>query len=39
VDTPLDELQRISEADLARNQAAFTAACAAYAPGKTIAHA
>jgi hypothetical protein len=36
VDTPLDELQKVGEADLERNQAALAAACASYAPGKSI---
>ncbi|MEO6091432.1 MAG: DUF885 domain-containing protein [Novosphingobium sp.] len=36
VDVPLDELERIGRANLARNQAALASACAAYAPGKTI---
>jgi uncharacterized protein (DUF885 family) len=36
VDTPLDELQKIGEADLKRNQDALAAACASYAPGKPI---
>jgi uncharacterized protein (DUF885 family) len=36
VDTPLDELQAIGEADLKRNQAAIVEACKAFAPGKTI---
>ncbi|SKB33470.1 DUF885 domain-containing protein [Sphingopyxis flava] len=37
VDTPLDELEQIGEADLKRNQDALRAACAAYAAGATIA--
>src|SRR3546814_6505994 len=37
VDTPLDELERIGEADLKRNQDALKAACATYAAGATIA--
>jgi uncharacterized protein (DUF885 family) len=37
VDTPVAELQQIGAADLARNQAALAEACAAYAPGKSIA--
>ncbi|ALJ12952.1 DUF885 domain-containing protein [Sphingopyxis macrogoltabida] len=37
VDTPLDELERIGQADLKRNQDALKAACAAYAAGMTIA--
>jgi len=36
VDTPLDELERIGEADLKRNQDALKAACASFAPGATI---
>ncbi|MFW2829069.1 DUF885 domain-containing protein [Sphingomonas sp. ID0503] len=36
VDTPLDELERIGRADLARNQAALKDACAQYAPRQTI---
>ena len=36
VDTPLAELERIGEADLARNQAALRAACEQFAPGATI---
>ena len=36
VDTPLAELERIGEADLARNQAALRAACGQFAPGATI---
>jgi hypothetical protein len=36
VDTPLAELQKTGEADLNRNLAALTEACAAYAPGKSI---
>lgn len=37
VDTSLDELERIGQADLKRNQDALKAACATYAAGKTIA--
>jgi len=37
VDTPLDELERIGQADLKRNQDALKAACATYAAGATIA--
>ena len=37
VDTPLDELERIGRADLARNQAALRAACARFAPGASVA--
>src|SRR3546814_7390888 len=37
VDTPLDELERIGEADLKRNQDALKAACATYAAGANIA--
>lgn len=37
VDTPLDELERIGQADLKRNQDALKAACATYAAGMTIA--
>src|SRR5690606_30777290 len=36
VDIPLDQLQRIGEQDLARNQAALREACGEYAPGQTI---
>jgi len=36
VDTSLDELEAIGEADLKRNQDALKAACAQYAPGGTI---
>ncbi len=36
VDTPLDELEAIGEADLKRNQEALRAACGDYAPGATI---
>ena len=36
VDTPLDELERIGRADLARNQQALREACATYAPGATM---
>lgn len=36
VDTPLDELERIGQADLKRNQDALKAACATYAAGMTI---
>ncbi len=36
VDTPLDELEAIGEADLKRNQEALRAACGQYAPGATI---
>ena len=36
VDTPLDELQKMGEADLNRNIAALTEACKTFAPGKTI---
>ena len=36
VDTPLEELERIGRADLARNQAALREACARYAPGATL---
>ncbi|HST36961.1 MAG TPA: DUF885 domain-containing protein [Allosphingosinicella sp.] len=36
VDLPLDELERIGRADLARNQAALRTACAGYAPGASI---
>jgi len=36
VDTPLDQLQAIGEADLKRNQAALAEACKEFAPGKTI---
>lgn len=37
VGTPLDELERIGQADLKRNQDALKAACATYAAGMTIA--
>jgi uncharacterized protein (DUF885 family) len=37
VDTPLDELERIGQADLKRNQDALKSACATYAAGMTIA--
>lgn len=36
VDTPLAELERIGQADLARNRAALVDACAAFAPGKSV---
>jgi len=36
VDTPLDELERIGQADLKRNQDALKGACATYAAGMTI---
>lgn len=36
VDTPLDELEAVGRADLARNRQALTQACAAYAPGKSV---
>ncbi|AUW57767.1 DUF885 domain-containing protein [Sphingobium sp. SCG-1] len=36
VDVSLDELERIGQADLKRNQDALKAACAQYAPGATI---
>ena len=36
VDVPLDRLEAVGRADLARNQAALKAACARYAPGATI---
>jgi len=36
VDIPLDELERVARADLARNQAAARQACAEFAPGATI---
>lgn len=36
VDVPLDELEKVGQADLARNQAALKEACAQYAPGATI---
>ena len=36
VDLPLDQLQRIGEQDLQRNQAALREACARYAAGQTI---
>lgn len=37
VDTPLDELEAVGRADLARNQAALKDACAKLVPGKSIA--
>ncbi|MBS0212753.1 MAG: DUF885 domain-containing protein [Proteobacteria bacterium] len=37
VDIPLPQLKAAAEADLARNTAALTSACAAYLPGKPIA--
>jgi uncharacterized protein (DUF885 family) len=36
VDTPLDRLEAVGKADLARNRAALGQACAAFAPGATI---
>ena len=36
VDTPLDQLEAIGEADLGRNQAALREACGQFAPGATI---
>ena len=36
VDVPLDRLEAIGRADLARNQAALKVACGQYAPGQTI---
>ena len=36
VDTPLDVLEAAGRADLKRNQEALAAACATFAPGKTI---
>jgi len=36
VTTPLDQLEAIGMADLKRNQDALKAACAAYAPGRSI---
>ncbi|WP_187336024.1 DUF885 domain-containing protein [Novosphingopyxis iocasae] len=36
VDTPLDQLEAIGEADLARNQAALREACGQFAPGASI---
>ncbi|SFG18783.1 Uncharacterized conserved protein, DUF885 familyt [Novosphingobium sp. CF614] len=36
VDAPLDELDTVGRADLKRNQDALKAACAQYAPGKTV---
>ncbi|MGN6513832.1 MAG: DUF885 family protein, partial [Lysobacteraceae bacterium] len=36
VDLPLDQLEAAGEADLARNLAALKAACAQFAPGKTL---
>ena len=37
VDTPLDELERIGQADLKRNQDALKDACGTFAPGASIA--
>ncbi len=37
VDTPLDELEKIGEADLKRNQDALKAACDSFAPGASLA--
>jgi len=36
VDTPLDELEAIGRADLARNQQALSEACARFAPGASL---
>lgn len=36
VDTPLDELEKIGETDLKRNQEALKAACNSFAPGVSI---
>ena len=36
VDTPLAKLEAVGQADLKRNQAALTEACAKFAPGATI---
>ena len=36
VDTPLDELKKIAQADLDRNLAALADACAKFAPGKSV---
>src|SRR3546814_6008284 len=36
VDIPLDQLEAIGKADLAKNQAALQQACAQFAPGATI---
>ncbi|MCJ2178169.1 DUF885 domain-containing protein [Novosphingobium album (ex Hu et al. 2023)] len=36
VDAPLDELEAVGRADLKRNRDALVAACAEYAPGKTV---
>jgi uncharacterized protein (DUF885 family) len=36
VDVPLDRLEAIGRADLKRNQDALVAACAQYAPGKSV---
>src|SRR3546814_17119168 len=36
VDIPLDQLEAIGKADLAKNQAALKQACAQFAPGATI---
>ncbi|QUT04102.1 DUF885 domain-containing protein [Sphingobium phenoxybenzoativorans] len=36
VDTPLDELEKVGQADLKRNQDALKAACATFAPGADI---
>lgn len=38
VDTPLDELEKIGEADLKRNQDALKAACDSFAPGASLAN-
>ena len=37
IDTPLEELERIGRADLARNQGALREACARFAPGESLA--
>ncbi len=39
VDLPLAELERVAQADLARNLAALKEACAQFAPGKSVADA
>ena len=36
VDTPLDQLEAIGQADLKRNRDALIAECAKFAPGKTV---
>jgi uncharacterized protein (DUF885 family) len=36
VDTPLDQLEKVGQADLKRNQDALKAACAKFAPGASV---